>query len=79
MTKSLTPTQQRFIELMAHGDYRLEHFRGIGTRYPAGTSVVDIAGARIMTIPISTFRAIRDKGLLQEERRDNTHTTYKLK
>ena len=73
-----TQTQNKIIELMKFGNYRIRYFRGIGTRFTPSAEVIDDNHNRIITVSTATVRALRNQNLIRETKRDFTDTIYSL-
>lgn len=78
MTTKFSATQQALLDDLKTG-LVISHFRGIGTRYSSSASLEDNKGNRVRTISISTFKALRNKSLLEKTSGDAFHSTYILK
>jgi len=76
---TITDTQRKVIDLLKHGNYHISYFRGIGTRFTPSAEVIDSEEKRVITVSTATVRALREKGLIAEIKRDFTHTTYSIK
>lgn len=74
----LSQNQKIVLDLLKNNN-KILYFKGIGTRYKPSCDIINEDGGTVQTCNISTFKKLRDFGLLDLVKKESHHSTYKLK